>query len=177
MDPIQEKFERSVAEEFFEWFNAQYGTNYSFFRRAGDAPDLVFKSSENELLVEITAAYYDGAHGAFLWKGARAAPDAPSGWTGANPHRSLAAAISKSVAKKCSNRYGTQTILLVNVPPGLTTAEELFRLMSESSFPKENPFLGVYVCGRFPISTSSAGGYRVYAVKNILSQPTDGPQA
>lgn len=35
-----------------------------------------------------------------LWKGTRGVKDAPSGWDGVNPDKSLAAAVSHCVAKK-----------------------------------------------------------------------------
>src|SRR5258706_317972 len=38
MSAVQERFEKNVGDEFFEWFNAQRGTAYSFARRAGEAP-------------------------------------------------------------------------------------------------------------------------------------------
>jgi len=171
MSTVQEQFEKAVGDEFFEWFNAQRGTVYSFARRAGEAPDLVYTWNSKELFVEITAGYYDSAHGAFLWKNARGAPDAPNSWVGADPDRSLAHAIVERVNDKCSKRYGAETILLVNVPPGATSAEELNDLLVRERFPDAIPFVGAYVCGRFPITSSSSGGYRVIPIKDLPANP------
>ncbi|HEY3698954.1 MAG TPA: hypothetical protein VGK97_06455 [Spongiibacteraceae bacterium] len=71
MSALQNQYERSVADEFFEWFNAQHGTNYIFLKRAGEAPDLIYSLGESELLIEVTAGYYDGEHARFLWEAAR----------------------------------------------------------------------------------------------------------
>lgn len=167
MDPIQEEFERGVGDRFIEWFNAATGENYSFSGRADRAPDLIYESGSNELQFEITAAYYDGAHAAFLWKGARGAPDAPLSWTGQDPNKNLADAITKRVADKCQKRYGGNTVLLVVVPPGVTSAEELDSLLAEKPLPSEVPFVGIYIFGRFPITTHSNGGYRAIALKEV----------
>jgi len=110
MDPVQAQFEQGVGDRFAEWSSATSSTQCSFVRRADRAPDLVYRFRERELLVEIAAAYYDSAHAAFLWKGARNAPDAPPGWSGVNPDRSLAAAIAKRMPK--SRRTG-----MASTPP------------------------------------------------------------
>jgi hypothetical protein len=177
MDTAQEQFERAVADEFFEWFNAQRKTSYSYSRRGGEAPDLVYSWDGEELFVEITAGYYDNAHGAFLSKSARGASDAPAGWVGANPDKSLAQAIARRVNDKCSKRYGPRTLLLVNVPPGVTSAEKLSELLVQERFPDPMPFAGAYVCGRFPITTSSSGGYRILPIRDLPANPTPNTDA
>ena len=177
MDPLQQQFEKAVGDEFFEWLNARRKTSYSFARRAGEAPDLVYASGADELLVEITAGYYDGRHAEFLWKGARGTKDAPAGWNGVNPDKSLAQAIANRVAEKCGKRYGGKAVLLINVPPGVTSAEELSELLAQQSFPIEMPFAGVYVVGRFPITSSSSGGYRVLPIKEMPANHTPNADA
>lgn len=177
MDTVQEQFERAVADEFFEWFNAQRETGYSFSRRGGEAPDLVYSWKGEELFVEVTAGYYDNAHGAFLWKNARGVSDALGGWVGTNPDKSLAQAIIQRINEKCLKRYGVRTVLLVNVPPGVTSAEKLSELLVQESFPDPMPFAGAYVCGRFPITTSSSGGYRVLPITDLPANPTPNTDA
>ena len=167
MDPLQEQFEKAVGDSFFEWLNSQIGAHYSFTRRAGQAPDLVYMWDGKELFVEVTGAYYDGSHAAFLWKSARGTKDAPAGWTGVNASRALAMTIFERIAEKSKNRYGERTVLLVNVPPGVTSAEELSELLLKQSFPLETPFVGIYVVGNFPITTHSSGGYRVIPIKEL----------
>ena len=167
MSQLQDQHEKAVGDAFFEWLNKERGTKYVFLKRGGEAPDLVYGWNGAELGVEITGAYYDGAHGAFLWKFARGALDAPDSWVGVNPDRSLTEAVVECVRAKSSKQYGSNAMLLVNIPPGTTSFEELARLLSEQDLPSADGFTGVYVCGRFPITTHSAGGYRVIAVKEL----------
>ncbi len=167
MDPVQEQFEKGIGDRFIKWFNSGTGACFSFTGRAHRAPDLVYSSNGKELLIEVTAAYYDSAHAVFLWKGARGAKDAPSGWDGANPDKSLAAAVSHRIAKKSEKRYGNNTVLLIEVPPGITTAEALAALLRLQPVQGGTPFAGIYVVGRFPITTRSSGGYRVIPLKEL----------
>lgn len=167
MDTVQKQFERANGDTFIEWLNAQLDAYYAFSRRAGEAPDLVYSFSDSELFIEVTAGYYDSAHATFLWENARAAEGAPSGWTGVNPDKCLAEAIHRRVTDKSKNRYGSNCILLVVVPPGVTSAEDLARLLAEKAPPVYTPFAGIYVAGRFPITSRSSGGYRVIPIKEL----------
>lgn len=128
---------------------------------------MVYKFESRELLIEITAAYYDDEHAKFLWKGAKNLPDAPSGWSGVNPDKNLANAVQKRIHDKSAKRYGSNVVLLIKVPPGVTTAERLERLLINTQLPSTVPFIGIYVVGRFPISTDSTGGFRVLPIKPI----------
>lgn len=145
-----------------------------FSHRPGIAPDLVYASDGCELQVEITAGYYDGAHAEFLWKNAYGAKDAPVVWERLDAvpaEKALAQAIVKQVSVKCKKRYGANTLLLVEVPPGITAAEALAELLTRSTFPSVIPFTGVYVVGRFPITSQSNGGYRVLPIKPLSVDP------
>lgn len=173
MDDVKLQFERGVADRFFEWVNAQGGPIFSFIRRAGEAPDLVYGCGIGELHIEVTAGYYDGAHAEFLWKNARGAENPPIGWQGiGNPHEALAQFIVNRVKSKCEKRYGATTLLLVEVPPGLTSAEELAELLAQKDLPSFIPFAGVYVVGRFPVTSNSSGGYRVLPIKELTANST-----
>ena len=165
MDPLQEQFEKANGDLLIEWMNKKYNTNYVFSRRAGEAPDLVYSSDNEELFVEVTAAYYDGSHAKFLWSGARDTEAVIEPWFGVNPDASLAEEITNRISIKSNIQYGSDCLLLVVVPPGLTTAEELESLLDTEKLASESPFIGIYVAGRFPISTDSAGGYRVLQIK------------
>ena len=167
MDPLQAQFEQGVGDRFAAWLSSTSGEPCTFLRRADRAPDLVYFFKRFELLVEVTAVYYDHEHAAFLWKGARDAPDAPDRWAGESPHESLAAAIRSRIFDKSKKRYGSNTVLLIEVPPGLTTAERLMSLVERQPHTAETPFVGIYVVGTFPISTYSAGGYRVLPIKSM----------
>lgn len=168
MDQIQEQFERSVGEEFFEWFNEEYHTDYSYVGRPEKAPDLHYSSSERkDIFVEITGAYYDSNHSTFLWKSIRKVKDAPDFWAGVDANKKLANDIRECIKAKTNKRYGPNTILIIVVPPGVTTVEDLKVLLENEISISNKFFIGIYVAGTFPITKSSNGGYRVITVKKI----------
>jgi len=173
MDPVKLQFEQGVGDQFADWLSATSGTQCLFLRRADLppdlAPDLVYSYREEELLVETTAAYYDGSHATFLWETARGAIDGPTGWAGENPDNLLAAAIGERIIEKSMNRYGENTVLLIEVPPGVTSAESLADLIVDQSLPSKTPFVGIFVVGNFPVTTYSTGGYRVIPIKPLAS--------
>lgn len=175
MGDDKETIERKVADRFFDWLKNQSGPEFVFSRRAGEAPDLVYVSGTDQLQVEVTTAYYDGTHAKFLWDFERGAENPPAGWHGVgNPHRALADEVLTRLRDKCGKRYGGTTILLILIPPGLTSADDLWELVSAQTLPSVIPYLGVYVVGRFPISTSrptSVGDYRVLPVKEYWPLP------
>jgi hypothetical protein len=167
MDAIQENFEQGVGDRFAEWLSKTSGSLCAFLRRADRAPDLVYFYRGKEILVEITAAYYDGKHAEFLWKAARGAENTPAEWTGVNPDKSLASAIAKRISEKAKKRYGENALLLIEVPPGVTTVERLTALLVAQSNEAATPFSGIFVVGTFPTTTSSAGGYKVIPLKAL----------
>lgn len=169
MDTVQLQFEQGVGDRFAEWLAATSGAECSFLRRADRAPDLVYLFKGSELLIEVTAAYYDGTHAAFLWKQARGSADAPTGWSGVNPDKSLAAAIVERVTEKSKKRYGKNTVLLIEIPPGVTSAEILVELLAGQPVAFETSFRGIFVVGNFPITTGSTGGFRVIPIKPLAS--------
>jgi hypothetical protein len=123
------------------------------------------------LQAEIVAAYADaGRHAAFLWGNARGVANAPSNWQGENPDAKLAAAIWQRVEAKARKPYAASVVLLIEIPPGVTLAEDLSGLLLARTDSPEMPFLGVYVTGTFPTSTSSAGGYQVLPLKAFRPQ-------
>ena len=170
MDPLQAEFEQGVGDRFAEWLSAKTGSPCRFLRRADRAPDLVYAFANGELLVEITAAYYDSQHAKFLWESARCKPSAPVGWAGVDPSKSLAGAISTCIREKSKKQYGANVVLLVEVPPGVTSAEDLQQLLAAHQLPDAAPFVGIYVVGNFPITSNSSGGYRVIPVKSIAER-------
>jgi hypothetical protein len=87
----------------------------------------------------------------------------------------LAVTVVEAIEKKCrkarDHRYKVDPILLVEVLPGMTTAEDLARLLAQSQFPSDCLFAGVYGIGRFPVAKVSTGGYstggpRVISIKH-----------
>ena len=111
MDTVQEQFEKGIGDRFFEWFNSETGACFSFTGRADRAPDLVYSSNGEELLIE--------------------------------------------------------------VPPGITTVEALSALLRLQPVQGGTPFAGIYVVGRFPITTHSRGGYRVIPLKELSREYVD----
>ncbi len=166
MDQIKEKFEQGVGDRFAEWLSSVSGQTCSFLSRSDPAPDLMYQFRGESLFFEITGAYYDAAHATFLWQSAKGAPDADTNWVGVNPDQSLVTAIAKRVAEKSKKPYPRNTVLLIEVPPGVTTFERLSDLLVVLE-KAENSFVGIYVVGTFPMSTTSNGGYRVLFYKEL----------
>lgn len=166
MDAVLQQFEQAVGDEFAEWLTRTIGHACTFVRRAGEAPDLVYTYRGKELLVEVTGAYYDGAHAAFLWKAARGQSDAPDHWEGVEPDKSLAAAVIARVNQKSFKRYGQNTVLLIQIPPSVTRLSTLARLLKGRT-PSELPFAGVYVVGTFPKENDLGGLYQVFPLKEL----------
>jgi hypothetical protein len=135
-------------------------------RRADRAPDLVYLYRER-VVHRDHCGLLRRKHAEFLWKGAKNAPDAPASWFGINPDKSLATAVITRIAAKAKKAYGSNTALLIEIPPGVTSAERLEELLSTQILPDTN-FIGIFVVGNFPLTTSSAGGYRVLALKPFL---------
>ena len=167
MDKSQENIEKSIGDLFVEWFNNETGSNFLFVGRPDRAPDLHYSSNGVELFIEITIAYYDQYHATFIWKSIRDFKDAPDSWIGVNARKSLVESILKRINTKSQKRYGRNTILLIEIPPGVTSSEELEEQLRGQSFQVEKPFCGVYVVGYFPITNRSSGGYRVIPIKSI----------
>ncbi len=164
MDAVLQQFEQAVGDEFAEWLSCTTGHACTFVRRAGEAPDLVYLYRRVELPVEVTGAYYDSVHAAFLWKAARGQSGGPTHWEGAEPDKSLADAVIARVQQKSLKRYGANTVLLIEIPPGVTRLSDLKRLL-QGRIPREMPFAGVYVVGTFPKENDLGGLYQVFPLK------------
>ncbi len=169
MGTVLQQFEKAVGDEFAEWLLHATGHTCTFIRRGGEAPDLVYSYRGRELLVEVTGAYYDGAHAEFLWKLARGLPDAPSHWEGAEPDKRLANAVISRVLQKSLKRYGPNVVLLIDIPPGVTRLSALVKLLKDG-IPNELPFAGVYVVGTFPKENDLGGVYQVFPLKDLSSE-------
>ena len=166
MTTLNEQFERYHGDQFVEWLNAKSGSAFAFERRGDPAPDLLYSSPDARLGIEITGAYYDKEHAKFLWAGARDADEAEDGWVGVNPDVGLKNEVLKRISKKSAKDYGEECILLVVIPPGVTSYADLSNLLSGCEFGQLH-FSGVYVAGKFPNINfdPSTGGYRVLPLK------------
>lgn len=163
MDPTQEKHERAVADAFVHWYNRHHGTAYAYHARGADPPDFVYRMGTREMLLEVTAAYYDPANATMLWQNARGLPGAPQVWKSKNPDGKLVERIHLALKNKCAKQYPSRCLLLVGLYPDLTTADEFADLIPEIEVPSPCPFAEIYLGGVFPTSSSgSHGGYRCW---------------
>lgn len=167
MDELQRRHERAVGDRFVDWYNGQHGTAFVFGRRPKIAPDLVYKSDEAELPLEIGDAYYDPNDAKIKWLRARKKPNAPRMWTGSNPDRNLLQSINRLIRKKCARKYGAHCLLVVNVYPALTSADEIEAMLPEIHIPEANNFEGVYLTGDFPASNKVVGGFRCWQIAQV----------
>jgi hypothetical protein len=131
------------------------------------ALDLIYTPDSNEIFIEVTSAFYDDEHAKFIWKSVRGEADAPTRWIGVNPNKRLVDEICSRLIKKAQKRYEDETLLLIEIPPGITSAEELSELLDKQQFPKNLPFAGIYVVGNFPIKKHSIGVFRAIPIKEL----------
>jgi hypothetical protein len=160
MDTTQEQHERAVGEAFINWYNRQNCTEFRYHDRGADPPDLVYQSGSQELLLEITAAYYDADNATMLWQNARGVPGAKSIWISKNPDQKPIDNINAVLSKKCAKQYPANCVLALHLNPDITAEEELEALIAQIKVPVEHTFVGIYLGGLFPISHNSRGGYQ-----------------
>lgn len=152
MVPLQEKAERFIGEKFIEWMNSNKRSRFVFSCRGNLAPDLIFTDGDEELGVEISSAYYDGAYAKLVWEGSRGKKDAPSSWGGVNFEDTLVANINKTISMKAAKQYGSNCVLVIYVDPRLTEHQEMRKLAARVEMPIRHSFRGIYILGYFPPS-------------------------
>lgn len=163
MDQVQMDHERAVGDAFVDWYNRQNATRFAFHSRGADPPDLVYRWDGEDLLLEITAAYYDRANATMLWQQARRVPGALDIWSSKEPDSKLVDSINLALEKKSNRRYSDKCVLLVSIYADLTDAEEVETLLSQVKVPVAHPFSAAYLAGIFPTSSGgSRGGYRCW---------------
>ena len=150
MDHTQEEHEQAVGNEFVVWLNKENGSSLVFSRRGTPAPDLIYIDGTSELGLEISSAYYDGAHARFQWKNARGNSDAPSSWSGMNFETHLIQNIGEVIKTKSQKAYGPNCYLVIFVRADLTSYDEFIDLLQSLVLPTDIPFPGVYILGYFP---------------------------
>ena len=160
MDAVQQKHERAVGEAFVAWYNGVSRMSYEFHVHGSDPPDLIYRNGSQELLLEITAGYYDAAHATMLWQNAREVPGAPDSWSSKGPDQKLIDHVNLAIEKKSAKAYPSGCLLVIAVYPDLASADEFAALLPELHVPDTHPFGEIYVGGLFPASSGgSAGGY------------------
>jgi hypothetical protein len=163
MDPTQEQHEQAIGAAFIEWYNRQCGTTFRYHSRGADPPDLVYRSEDRKMLLEITAAYYNADNAAMLWQNARGVSGAADRWMSKGPDQKLIGSINAGLAKKCEKLYPANCVLVVNIYPDLTSAEELNTLIHQIKVPVNHSFDAIYLTGIFPTSSDgSPGGYHCW---------------
>lgn len=152
IEPLKELNERAVGDRFIEWFNAQHGLSYSFSRRAGEAPDLVYALPDaGELFIEVTSAYYGEEYAKFIWGGVRGSENSSLVSTDAGDlDKKIVLDVVMAVYKKSMKRYGKHCILVVDITSFWTSPDVLSNLLKQFPTP-ENIFAGIYIHGRFSI--------------------------
>ncbi len=157
MESLKEQDERAIGDRFVSWLNIQYGLNYSFLRRAGEAPDLVYVlPDKTELFIEITSAYYGNEYAKFIWDGVRSSEDQVLVSEGADLDTKLVSDIVRIVGQKCGKRYEKHCILVIGLTAFWTPAKTLEQLLLQCEF-SDNNFAGIYVHGRFSGLSLSPG--------------------
>jgi hypothetical protein len=123
MDVTQEQHERAIADAFIDWYNQQNNTIFRFHKR-GETPDFVYIFGNQTMLLEVTGSYYDEEYAEMLWQNARHRPNAPQMWKGKEPDQNLINHANINLTKKCAKKYPSGCVLLINIYPEITTAEE-----------------------------------------------------
>lgn len=164
-DSTKDKHERAVADRFIDWYNSRHGTAYRFYARGAEPPDFVYCDGGREMLLEVTAAYYDANNATMLWRNARGVTEASQSWMSKDPDQKLVDSVNLILEKKCAKPYPQGYLLLVAVYPDITSAEEFEHLLQEIQIPPAAPFAKIYIAGDFPASSGgSRGGYYCWKV-------------
>ncbi|HET6674060.1 MAG TPA: hypothetical protein VFG71_01910 [Nitrospiraceae bacterium] len=176
---IRKLHEQAVGNQFVDWIAERGGPVFSLIDHSERTPDLVYKSGERILNIEHTSAQYDIDHRKFIDTPVLGNRHPIEVWPPFDPQKEikdvgridedLAVAVVEAIEKKCrkarDHRYKVDPFLLVEVLPGMTTAEGLARLLAQRQFPSDCLF------GRFPVAKVSTGSYstggpRVIAIKH-----------
>ena len=152
MSEFQERRERSAGDRFIAWYNHRRGTQFMFSERGSPAPDLIYRSGNLKLGVEVTEAFYDRSDALFKMKSLRGEPDAPRAWATVVPDPRLATHIGYQIHKKSLHAHRSACVLLVDIDPTVTNPDELEALLPTISLPPRHTFEGIYVGGVFGFS-------------------------
>ena len=153
MDDTQRQHERAVGDTLIKELNRKRGTDYAFYRRGNEGPDLIYRDGRSQIGLEIVTCYYDSNDAEYKWKNARTRTDAPKRWSGVNFDETLVMNINKALQAKCSKHYGPNCLLAVSISPNLTTFNEMNELLPNIEIPPEHQFVGIYLIGHFGVSS------------------------
>src|SRR5438445_8648705 len=160
MRDLKENIERVIGDKFINALNAKNGSNFAFAGRPDVAPDLTYRDGRRVLNVEVTTGYYDTDHATLVWDAARGKLKGQRAWGGVDFESKLVAGLDKQLEEKCGKDYGANCVLLIYVDTPLTGAHEMEALLAEVKIPTRVPFVGIYLSGALPQSSSSLSASR-----------------
>ena len=165
-EPLKQKVERAIGDEFVEWLNQTTGSDFQFDRIGVDPPDLIYRNGDTVMPVEVTTSYYNEEDATMLWKHARRDPAAPTKWKKPldEPDQRLIAGINKRIAEKSSGAHDAGTVLVIEVYAGITTKSDFERVKSGIAVARAIPFAAIYVTGTFGSSRDGPAGYFCWKV-------------
>jgi hypothetical protein len=143
-------------------YNTRHGTAFAYYDRGADPPDLIYCDGSQEMLIEVTAAYYNTDHAKMNWQNARGVAGALGMCIIQSPGQELIAHINAGLAKKCDKPYPANCTLVLQLYPDLIAAEELDASISQIRVPRDHPFEHIYLAGIFPMTIGSQSGYRCW---------------
>jgi hypothetical protein len=145
VDDAQLDHERNVGDRFIEWYNSHYDENFVFKERPQNAPDLIYESSKDRLLVEIGSFYYTDVDAKIEWAAKRGLSE---------PRHSGRALELKEhfesvLANKNRKDYGSDVILLLYSMCRFHCSCEAQSLIRLFQVPNSCKFKEVYFAGDF----------------------------
>lgn len=155
----KQQHERSIGDRFVTWLNEQSGKHFVFLRHT-DRPDLVFQDGDDVLKIEVASAYYNSEHARGFWENARRKPSAPHLWEGMEFDDQLIRSVNQLLAEKSLKDYAKGCVLVIEVEPSISTAEDVEERLGTVDVPEACPFDAVYIAGDF----QSYGGYRCWHI-------------
>ena len=165
-EPLKQKVERAIGDEFVSWLNKGNCSQFQFERVGADPPDLIYRDGNKTLAIEITTAYYDQEDASMLWRLAREDRTTPVKRSKPfdEPDQRLIGDINKRIIAKCLGAHEAGTVLVIDVYPAITRTDEFETLRHKIAIPGAIPFGAIYVTGWFPSGGDGRGGYSCWKV-------------
>src|SRR6266404_4561261 len=136
-------------------------------------PDLIFKTDEDHIGIEITSAYPEDVptqpnrHARAAWEFARNPTFDERGVHqmpgGSDPDKNLARDIEKRLYEKCQRRYRCpgEVWLVIYAQTVVTESHELDRALQGMQIPESNSFARVFI---LHVAVERHGGYRAHQI-------------
>jgi hypothetical protein len=158
LDGLKERTERWVGDQFIAWWNARFGSSFTFSRLGfPPAADVEYIDGDQALHVEVTGVYYDDDAARFDNMNARGLPNAPDGWSSLKDDGSVVAidtsfieSLNQRLAEKSAKSYSDPPVLVVHHTSRFHHSPELLELLNQVTIPPVHPFMGICFLGRMP---------------------------